>query len=147
VYKLNPVDPQLETAWFQPLKPGIRYPGFDILVSSLCFQMQLVPLQYGRRVRVRSPEEISGKAAAAAASSSSSSSASAIDLATTNKSVSKYDLDGWNYAPTRAEQARWQREWEKVGLALFTSRYVAVKTHSIDDSQYVPCSQSDTPRE
>ena len=43
----------------------------------------------------------------------SSSATSAIDLATTNKQVSKYDLDGWNYAPTRAEQKRWQREWEK----------------------------------
>ena len=43
----------------------------------------------------------------------SSSPTSAIDLATTNKQVSKYDLDGWNYAPTRAEQKRWQREWEK----------------------------------
>ena len=42
-----------------------------------------------------------------------SSPTSAIDLATTNKQVSKYDLDGWNYAPTRAEQKRWQREWEK----------------------------------
>lgn len=42
-----------------------------------------------------------------------SSATSAIDLATTNKQVSKYDLDGWNYAPTRAEQKRWQREWEK----------------------------------
>lgn len=37
----------------------------------------------------------------------------AIDMATTNKQVSKYDLDGYNYAPTRAEQKRWQREWEK----------------------------------
>jgi len=37
----------------------------------------------------------------------------AIDLATTKKAKSKYDLDGWNYAPTKAEQARWQREWEK----------------------------------
>ena len=45
--------------------------------------------------------------------SASSSPTSAIDLATTNKQVSKYDLDGWNYAPTRAEQKRWQREWEK----------------------------------
>lgn len=44
---------------------------------------------------------------------SASSPTSAIDLATTNKQVSKYDLDGWNYAPTRAEQKRWQREWEK----------------------------------
>ena len=32
---------------------------------------------------------------------------SAITAATSEKKVSKYDLDGWNYAPTRAEQARW----------------------------------------
>jgi|TARA_B110000503_G_scaffold132692_1_gene208918 ATP synthase protein I len=32
----------------------------------------------------------------------------AINSATTNKVKSKYDLDGWNYAPTKAEQARWQ---------------------------------------
>jgi ATP synthase protein I len=45
----------------------------------------------------------------------------AIDAATSNKQVSKYDLDGWNYAPTRAEQARWQREWEK-GEAIRASK-------------------------
>ena len=45
----------------------------------------------------------------------------AIDAATSNKKVSKYDLDGWNYAPTRAEQARWQREWEK-GEAIRASK-------------------------
>jgi ATP synthase protein I len=45
----------------------------------------------------------------------------AIDLATTKKQKSKYDLDGWNYAPTKAEQARWQREWEK-GEAIAASK-------------------------
>ena len=45
----------------------------------------------------------------------------AIDLATTKKTKSKYDLDGWNYAPTKAEQARWQREWEK-GEAIAASK-------------------------
>ena len=45
----------------------------------------------------------------------------AIDLATTKKTKSKYDLDGWNYAPTKAEQARWQREWEK-GEAIQASK-------------------------
>jgi ATP synthase protein I len=45
----------------------------------------------------------------------------AIDLATTKKLKSKYDLDGWNYAPTKAEQARWQREWEK-GEAIQASK-------------------------
>ena len=45
----------------------------------------------------------------------------AIDAATSNKKVSKYDLDGWNYAPTRAEQSRWQREWEK-GEAIRASK-------------------------
>jgi ATP synthase protein I len=42
-------------------------------------------------------------------------------LATTKKQKSKYDLDGWNYAPTKAEQARWQREWEK-GEAIAASK-------------------------
>jgi len=37
----------------------------------------------------------------------------ALDLATTQKGDSKYNLRGWNYAPTRAEKGRWQREWEK----------------------------------
>jgi len=46
---------------------------------------------------------------------------SAITAATSEKKVSKYDLDGWNYAPTRAEQARWQREWEK-GEAIAASK-------------------------
>ena len=54
-----------------------------------------------------------GKERKALPGTSASSPTSAIDLATTNKQVSKYDLDGWNYAPTRAEQKRWQREWEK----------------------------------
>ena len=45
----------------------------------------------------------------------------AIDAATTKKAKSKYDLDGWNYAPTKAEQARWQREWEK-GEAIAASK-------------------------
>jgi hypothetical protein len=31
-----------------------------------------------------------------------------------------------------------------AGLALFTPRYFAVKTHSTDDSRYGPCNQSDT---
>jgi hypothetical protein len=40
----KPVDPQLESAWFQPL-----HLSSEILVSSLCFQMHLVPLQRGTR--------------------------------------------------------------------------------------------------
>jgi hypothetical protein len=46
LYKLNAVDPQLEGAWFQPLSLSS-----DILVSSLCFQMQMqvVPLQQGEQ--------------------------------------------------------------------------------------------------
>jgi hypothetical protein len=44
LYKLNPVDPALESAWFQPLKLER-----DILVSSLCVQIHLVPLQPGLR--------------------------------------------------------------------------------------------------
>jgi hypothetical protein len=43
VQKLNPVYPWLESAWFQPLNLIIC----DILVSSLCFQVQLVPLRRG----------------------------------------------------------------------------------------------------
>jgi hypothetical protein len=39
LYTLNSVDPKLGSAWFQPLSLKC-----DILVSSLCFQMQLVPL-------------------------------------------------------------------------------------------------------
>jgi hypothetical protein len=39
---LNPVDPQLESTWFQPLSKSS-----DKLVSSLCFQIQPVPLQLG----------------------------------------------------------------------------------------------------
>jgi hypothetical protein len=39
LYKLNPVDPQLESAWFQPVNLQC-----DLLVSSLSFQMQLVLL-------------------------------------------------------------------------------------------------------
>ena len=41
----------------------------------------------------------------------------ALDLATTKKGDSKYNLRGWNYAPTRAEKGRWQREWEKAERA------------------------------
>jgi hypothetical protein len=40
LYKLNPAVPQLESAWFQPLNLSSEKP-----VSSLCFQMQLTPLQ------------------------------------------------------------------------------------------------------
>jgi hypothetical protein len=43
VQVLNPVDPQLESAWLtQPLNLSR-----EKVVSSLCFQMQLVPLQRG----------------------------------------------------------------------------------------------------
>jgi predicted RNA-binding protein YlqC (UPF0109 family) len=42
LYKLNPEDPMLESAWFQPL-----HLQSDILVPSLCFQTQLVPLHRG----------------------------------------------------------------------------------------------------
>lgn len=59
------------------------------------------------------PPQVDAKERKALPGTSASSPTSAIDLATTNKQVSKYDLDGWNYAPTRAEQKRWQREWEK----------------------------------
>ena len=65
-------------------------------------------VMYGRRVKISSGGRKKKKTSAAVLANSS-----AIDLATTNKEASKYDLDGWNYAPTRAEQARWQREWEK----------------------------------
>jgi hypothetical protein len=40
VYKLNPPGPELESAWSQPLILEC-----DILVSSLCCQLQLVPLR------------------------------------------------------------------------------------------------------
>jgi hypothetical protein len=43
-YELNAVDPQLESAWFQPSSLSSEKP-----VSSLCFQMQLVPLRRGAR--------------------------------------------------------------------------------------------------
>jgi hypothetical protein len=50
VYNLNPVDPYLESAWFQPA-PGFE--PFNLkgekLFSSLCFQIQLVPLHRGCR--------------------------------------------------------------------------------------------------
>ena len=42
LHKVNSADPQLESTWFQPSSLSS-----DILVSSLCFQMQLVPLQFG----------------------------------------------------------------------------------------------------
>jgi ATP synthase protein I len=41
----------------------------------------------------------------------------ALDLATTNKTDSKYNLEGWNYAPTKAERARWANEWAKAERA------------------------------
>jgi hypothetical protein len=41
LYKLDPFDPELESAWFQPLSLK-----FDIMVSSLCFQIQLVLLHH-----------------------------------------------------------------------------------------------------
>jgi hypothetical protein len=45
LYKLNPVDPQLESAWFlQPLNLSS-----EKLVSILCFQIRLVPLRRGYR--------------------------------------------------------------------------------------------------
>jgi hypothetical protein len=46
LFRLNPVDPQLESARFQHFNLKC-----DILVSSLCFQMQLVPLHAGRHLR------------------------------------------------------------------------------------------------
>jgi hypothetical protein len=42
LYKLNPVDPQLDSAWFQPSSLSS-----EKLASKLCFQMQLVPLHHG----------------------------------------------------------------------------------------------------
>jgi hypothetical protein len=44
----NPSDTPLDSAWFQPLTPKC-----DILASSLCFQMQLVPLPPGGGARVQ----------------------------------------------------------------------------------------------
>ena len=41
----------------------------------------------------------------------------ALDLATTDKGNSKYNLDGWNYAPTKAERSRWANEWAKAERA------------------------------
>lgn len=41
----------------------------------------------------------------------------ALDLATTDKGDSKYNLDGWNYAPTKAERSRWANEWAKAERA------------------------------
>ena len=63
---------------------------------------------FGRRVKVAG-----AKKAKKLVAGDANDGRSAIDLATTDKNASKYDLDGWNYAPTRAEQSRWQREWEK----------------------------------
>jgi hypothetical protein len=48
LYKLNPVDPYLESTRFQPL-----HPSRDFLVSKVCFQLQLVPLHRGGRVHER----------------------------------------------------------------------------------------------
>ena len=47
----------------------------------------------------------------------SASSLSAIDLATTKKEKSKYDLDGWNYAPTKARSSsvHWS-PYDRVGV-------------------------------
>jgi hypothetical protein len=42
LYKLNPVYPQLESAWFQPLRLSS-----ENLVSNFAFQIQLVPLPRG----------------------------------------------------------------------------------------------------
>ena len=50
LFKSNAVDPQLESAWFQPVKLSN-----EKLLSSLCFQMQLVPLQQGVRGGVGDP--------------------------------------------------------------------------------------------
>ena len=44
LYQLNAVDPQLETTRFQPLNPSS-----EKLISSLCFQIQLVPLRRVQR--------------------------------------------------------------------------------------------------
>ena len=48
MYKLNAVNPELESAWFQPSRPKC-----DILVSKFAFQIQLVPLQYGLINRIK----------------------------------------------------------------------------------------------
>jgi ubiquitin C-terminal hydrolase len=53
LYALNAVDPLHETARFQPLNLKVR----KKLVSSLCFQMQLVPLHHGQDQR---PLRVSG---------------------------------------------------------------------------------------
>jgi ATP synthase protein I len=69
---------------------------------------------------------------------------SALDLATTKKGESKYNLNGWNYAPTRAEKGRWQREWEKAerAKAMKTPGYrpassTAIKS-KIKDATFMP---------
>jgi hypothetical protein len=46
LYELHPVDPYLETTRFQPLNLSSHF-----LVSFVCFQTQLAPLQRGARVR------------------------------------------------------------------------------------------------
>jgi hypothetical protein len=46
VYKLNSADPQLETAWFQPLSLKCENP-----VSKFAFKLQLAPLRPGLRRR------------------------------------------------------------------------------------------------
>ena len=58
---------------------------------------------------------------------------SALELATTKKGESKYNLNGWNYAPTRAEKGRWQREWEKAerAKAMKTPGYRPASSNSI----------------
>lgn len=68
----------------------------------------------------------------------------ALDLATTNKGDSKYNLKGWNYAPTRAEKGRWQREWEKAerAKAMRTPGYrpqsgIAIRS-KIKDATFMP---------
>ena len=79
-------------------------------------------LSRGRRVKISGGGRAKkSKIAAAKGGTLDLTTTSAIDLATTNKNASRYDLDGWNYAPTRAEQARWQREWEK-GEAIQASK-------------------------
>ena len=68
----------------------------------------------------------------------------ALDLATTKKGDSKYNLKGWNYAPTRAEKGRWQREWEKAerAKAMRTPGYrpqsgIAIRS-KIKDATFMP---------
>jgi hypothetical protein len=61
LYKLNPVDPSLERGSFQPLKLKS-----EKLVSSLCFQIQLVPLQRAA-VEERAPPVLGGRAGRSAA--------------------------------------------------------------------------------